>query len=62
MTIKDAHGTSKDLACKKEKLNLTRKYNNTKIFDFDDVTKENLKDHNPKWLQIADHNIQNKNS
>ena len=32
-------------------------YNNTmqKITAYDDVTKENIKDHNPNWLQISDH-------
>ena len=36
------------------------KCNNTikrykKMIDFDDVTKENLKEHNPNWPQISHH-------
>ena len=26
-----------------------------KIINFDDVTKENIKEHNPSWPQILDH-------
>ena len=26
-----------------------------KVINFDDVTKENIKDHNPNWPQISDH-------
>ena len=25
------------------------------MIDFDDVTKENMKEHNPSWPQIPDH-------
>ena len=25
------------------------------MIDFDDVTKENIKEHNPSWPQIPDH-------
>ena len=25
------------------------------MINFDDVTKENIKEHNPNWLQIPDH-------
>ena len=25
------------------------------MINFDDVTKENIKNHNPNWLQILDH-------
>ena len=25
------------------------------MINFDDVTKENIKKHNPNWLQICDH-------
>ena len=34
-----------------------KKYNKTmqKIFNFNDVTKENIKEHNLNWLQIPDH-------
>ena len=26
-----------------------------KMTNFDDVVKENIKEHNPKWLQISNH-------
>ena len=29
---------------------------NTKIINFNYITKENIKDHNPKWSQIPDTN------
>ena len=34
-----------------------KKYNKTmqKMFNFNDVTKENIKEHNLNWLQIPDH-------
>ena len=34
-----------------------QQYNKTmqKLINFDDVTKENIKEHNPNWLQIPDH-------
>ena len=34
-----------------------QQYNKTiqKIINFDDVTKENIKEHNPNWPQICDH-------
>ena len=25
------------------------------MINFDDVTKENIKEHNPNWLQVHDH-------
>ena len=28
---------------------------NTKMINFGDVTKENIKEHNPNWLQTANH-------
>ena len=31
------------------------KWNNTKMINFDDVTKENIKEENPNWPQISDH-------
>ena len=32
-------------------------YNKTiqKMINFNDITKENIKQHNPNWLQIVDH-------
>ena len=49
------YGTSKDLVI--EKYNKIKQYNKTiqKIIKFDDVTKENIKEHNPNWPQIPDH-------
>ena len=47
--------TTKDLICKKEEIkcnNITKRY---KMIDFDNVTKENIKEHNPKWSKILDH-------
>ena len=43
------YGTSKDLVI--EKYNKIKQYNKTiqKIIKFDDVTKENIKEHNPNW-------------
>ena len=29
--------------------------NNTKMFNFDYVTKEDIKEHNPNWPKITDH-------
>ena len=45
-----AYGTSKDLVYKKEKI----KRNNIiqKIFHFDYITKEGIKEHNPNWPEI----------
>ena len=47
-----AYGTSKDLVSEKEEI----KCNNIiilhkKIINFDDITKENIKEHNPNWPQ-----------
>ena len=45
-----AYGTSKDLVSEKEKIkcnNIMKRY--TKMNNFDDVTKENIKGHNPSW-------------
>ena len=45
-----AYGTSKDLVSEKEEIkcnNIIKQYKN-------DVTKENMKEHNPHWPQITD--------
>ena len=42
-----AYRMSKDLICKKEKINRDN------IIRLDD--KENIREHNPKWQEIADH-------
>ena len=51
-----AYGTSKYLVCKKEETtcnNIIKAMQ--KMINFDDVTKENIKKHNPNWPQIPDH-------
>ena len=45
-----AYGTSKDLVCKKEE----SKCSNI-IINFDYITKEDIKEHNPNWPQIPDY-------
>ena len=45
------YGTRRDLVCKKAEI----KFNNIIMINFDDVTKENIKEHNPNWPQIPDH-------
>ena len=39
----------------KTKLNVIIYQNNTKKFNFDYITKEDIKEHNPKWPEIPDH-------
>ena len=39
---------------KKKRLNVTIYQSDTKMINFDDVTKENIKGHNPNWPQISD--------
>ena len=34
---------------------LVSKNDNSEIINLDDVTKKNIKERNPKWLQIPDH-------
>ena len=53
-----AYGTSKDLVSEKEEI----KCNNIiilhkKIINFDDITKENIKEHNPNWPQKKEYVI-----
>ena len=40
---------------KKNRLNVTILWNNTKTFRFDYITKEDIKEHNPNWAEIPDH-------
>ena len=50
-----AYGMSKDLISNKEKIkrkNIVKEY---KIFNFDHITNEDIKEHNPKWPEIPDH-------
>ena len=49
------YGASKNLVSKKEEIscnNIIKRYQKD---NFDDVTKENMKEHNPNWAQIPDH-------
>ena len=39
---------------KKKRLNVTIQ-NDTKMINSDDVTEENIKEHDPNWPQIPDH-------
>ena len=41
------YGTRKDLVCKKEEITRSSMIKNTKMINFDDVTKENIKEHSP---------------
>ena len=34
---------------------MTKLYNNTKMINFYNVARENIKEHNPNWPQIYDH-------
>ena len=48
------YGMDKDLVCKKEEI----KCNNIiqqKMFNFDYITKEDIKEHNQNWPEIPDH-------
>ena len=50
-----AYGTSKDLVGEKEEIIWNNIIKNSKMINFDDVTKENIKEHNSNWPQIHDH-------
>ena len=53
-----ACGTSKDLVSAKEDIkcnNIIKRLIIQKMINFDDVMKENIKEHNPNWPQIPDH-------
>ena len=49
------YGTRKDLVCKKEEITRSSMIKNTKMINFDDVTKENIKEHNSRWRRISDY-------
>ena len=52
----NAYGMSKDLVSEKEEItcnNIIKRYK--KMINFDDATKENIKEFNPNWPQIPDH-------
>ena len=52
-----AHGTRKDLICKKEKIkrNIIKQYKQYKQYKFYCITKEHIKIHNLNWPEIPDH-------
>ena len=52
-----AYGTSQDLAWKKEEIKYAKiiKKNNIKLFNFDYITKEYIKEYNQSWPEIPDH-------
>ena len=50
-----AYGTSKDLVSEKEEIKCNCIIKQYKMNNFDDVTKENIKEHYPNWPQIHDH-------
>ena len=48
------YGTSKDLVSEKEEIKRNNIIKYTKMINFDDITKENTKDHNTNWSKILD--------
>ena len=50
-----ALGTSKNLVSGREDIKYNNIVNNRKMINFDEVTKENIKQHNSNWLQIPHH-------
>ena len=50
-----AYGKSKDLICNKEKIKRNNIIKQYKMFNLDYITKEDIKEHNPTWPEIADH-------
>ena len=50
-----AYGTSKDLVSKKEEIKCNNIIIQWEMINFDDVTTENIKEHNINWHQIPDH-------
>ena len=50
-----ANGVSKDLVSEKKEIKCSNIKNDTKMINFDDVTKENIKENNPIWPQILDY-------
>ena len=49
------YGVNKDGVCNKEEIKCNNIIKNTKIFNFDYITKEDIKEHNPNWPEILDH-------
>ena len=50
-----AYGMNKDLVCTKKEIKCNNIINNTKMFNFDYITKEDIKEHNSNWPEIPDH-------
>ena len=48
------YGTSKDLVSENEEIKRNNIIKYTKMINFDDITKENTKDHNTNWSKIPD--------
>ena len=46
---------SKDLICKKKEIKHNKIIKQYQIFNFDCITKEDMKEYNPKWSDITDH-------
>ena len=51
----NARVTSKDLVIKTEEIKFDNIIKQHKMIIFDDVTKENINEHNLNWPQITDH-------
>ena len=47
--------TSIDLVSEKGKIKCNNIINDPKNVNFDDVTKENIKENNPNWPEVLDH-------
>ena len=47
-----AYETTRDLTNVKEEIKCNNIIKNTKIINFDDFTKTDIKEHNPNWPQI----------
>ena len=50
-----AYWTNKDLLSEKEQIKCNNIMKRTKMTNFDDVTKEKIKKHNPNWPQSPDY-------
>ena len=46
---------NKDLGCKKEEIKCSNIAKQYKMFNFDYITKEDIKEHDPNWEEIPDH-------
>ena len=49
------HGMNEDLVCKKDEIDCSNIIKPYKMFNFDYIAKEDIKEHNPNWKQILDH-------